>query len=174
MLLGAVTLSYPVAIYFLLREQGARALALPLCLLAVLRVIFAREWLWGAVLLAMAVVTALTDLSLPAKFYPVAVNLGLFVLFGRSLLRPPSFVERIARLREPDLPPPAVAYTRRVTMLWCVFFLVNAMIAAWLALFSSDASWAMYSGGIAYACAGLLFAGEFVVRRLVRQQWNDG
>ncbi|MGC4027637.1 MAG: hypothetical protein QM696_02010 [Steroidobacteraceae bacterium] len=171
-LLAAVTLCYPVAVYLLLKEHGVRALVLPLCALAVLRMALRREWLWGVLLLVMAAATLLTDRSLPAKFYPVAVNLGLLGVFGHSLLKPPSFVERIARLREPLLPAAAVAYTRHVTMVWCAFFVFNAAIAAWLAVFGSDAAWALYSGGIAYLCAALLFGIEFLARQYLRRKWN--
>jgi uncharacterized membrane protein len=171
--LAAVTLCYPPLIYFLLRDYGARALVLPLCLLAVLRMALKREWLWGALLLTIAAATLLTQHSLPAKFYPVAVNVGLLGLFAHSLFKPPSFIERIARSREPDLPAAAVIYTRHVTLIWCIYFALNAAVAAWLALFGSDAAWALYSGGIAYLCAGALFGAEFIVRQWLRRKWRD-
>jgi uncharacterized membrane protein len=170
-LLAAGTLCYPAIIYFLLRDHGVQALALPLCLLALLRVIFKREWWWGLMLLALAVATLLTGLSLPVKVYPVAVNMGLLAVFAQSLFKPPSIAERIARLREPLLPPAAVVYTRHVTLVWCAFFVINGGIAAWLALAGTDAEWAMYCGGIAYVLAGLLFASEYLVRQYVRRKW---
>lgn len=172
-LLTLATLSYPFIVFFLLRDHGIQVLALPLCLMAALRIVLRREWIWGTCLLALAGATLLTRQSLPAKFYPVAVNLGLLMVFGQSLLHPPSVVERLARLREPSLPPAAVAYTRRVTQVWCGFFLVNAGICAWLAIAGRDADWALYCGAISYALAGLLFATEFVVRTLLRRKWRN-
>lgn len=171
---AALTLLYPLGVWFLLREHGVKALAVALCTLAVLRVVLRREWLWGAVLVALAAATLLSRHGLPAKLYPVAVNLGLLGVFAHSLAKPPSVVEKIARMREPRLPAPGVAYARRVTQVWCAFFVANAAVAAWLALFASDAAWALYSGGIAYACAGALFAAEFLVRRRVRRRWANG
>ena len=62
-------------------------------------------------------------------YYPVLVNAILLAVFAASLWRPPTVIERIARLREPDLPPAAVVYTRRVTIVWSVFFALNGAAA---------------------------------------------
>src|SRR2546423_11913745 len=40
-------------------------------------------------------------------------------LFRSSLFRPPTVVERLARLRNPELPAAGVRYTRQVTQVWC-------------------------------------------------------
>ena len=50
-----------------------------------------------------------------ARAYPVAISLAMAAIFAASLRHPPTIVERIARLSEPDLPPEGVAYTRQVT-----------------------------------------------------------
>ncbi|GAB7260113.1 hypothetical protein DZS_02070 [Dickeya ananatis] len=55
-------------------------------------------------------------------WYPVAVNVVMLTLFFGSLFSRMPFIERIARLREPELPARAIAYTRRVTQVWCLFF----------------------------------------------------
>ena len=173
--LAAVTIAYPFIVYFILQHHGARALAIPLCVIALLRFAIGRERVWAVVVLvtvALAAATIVWDVSAPAKLYPVAVNLGLLAVFAHSLTHPPSVAERIARVREPDLPPQAVTYTRRVTQVWCVYFVVNAAIAGTLAVAASDRAWTLYSGGIAYAAAGVLFAGEFLVRQQVRRKWG--
>jgi len=173
-LLAAATFAYPIVVFVLLRNVGMHALAIPLCLLGILRIAFGREWIWGLLLLVLAGLTLLTNQSLPAKFYPVAVNLGLLAMFFHSLMHPPTVAERMARLREPSLPPAAVTYTRRVTQVWCAFFLMNGGIAAWLAVAGSDADWALYCGGIAYVLAGLLVAVEYLVRLYTRRKWRHG
>lgn len=173
-LLAALTLSYPVLVYFLLQHHGARALVLPLAVLALARWVLKREWIWGVAVLLLALATLLTNHSLPVKLYPAIVSLSFLAVFGYSLVKPPSFVERIARLREPDLPPQAVRYTWRVTFTWCVYFVLNAAVASGLALWGTDRAWALYSGGLAYVAAGLLFAGEFLVRQYQRKKWRDG
>jgi uncharacterized membrane protein len=100
----------------------------------------------------------------------VLVNLVMLGLFSWTLLSPPSLIERLARLKEPDLPPSGVHYTRRVTQVWCGFFVLNGSIAAYTALYSSLATWTLYNGLISYLLMGLLFGGEFLLRLHVRKQ----
>jgi uncharacterized membrane protein len=60
--------------------------------------------------------------------------------------------------------PVAIAYTRKVTVVWCGFFVVTGTLALATALWSSDKTWALYNGLIAYLLMGALFAGEWLVR----------
>lgn len=119
-------------------------------------------WLIG--MLVLAVLGLWSNALLPLKLYPVLINGVMLGVFGASLIFPPSAVERLARLREPDFPDHAIAYTRRVTQVWCVFFVLNGAIALTTALWASPAVWSLYNGVIAYVLMGLLFAGEFLVR----------
>jgi uncharacterized membrane protein len=70
----------------------------------------------------------------------------------------------MARLTDPHLPDYAIAYTRRVTQVWCGFFVVNGLLALFTAFWVSPAVWAIYNGVVAYAAMGVLFAGEYLVR----------
>jgi uncharacterized membrane protein len=108
--------------------------------------------------------------QLSLKFYPAMVNLGFLILFAGSLLSPPSFVERLARIRQPNLPPAGVAYTLKVTWMWSFFFLVNGCIAATTALWASNEVWTLYNGFIAYLLIGILFSGEWVIRRRLNHE----
>ena len=121
--------------------------------------------------LALAALTLWGNALLPLKLYPVLVNGVLLAVFGYSLAAPPSMIERLALLREPVLSPAAKVYTRRVTQLWCVFFLFNGAVALGTALWASQAVWSLYTGVIAYVLMGLLFGVEFLVRmRFKRRQ----
>jgi uncharacterized membrane protein len=106
----------------------------------------------------------LFELLSPLKLYPVLINIIMLIIFGYSLITPPSIIERIARLREPDLPPIAIIYTRRVTQIWCVFFVINGSIALGTVFWASPAIWSLYNGVISYIFMGLLFGGEYLVR----------
>ncbi len=166
-----LSLAYPLAVYFGMRHHGIGALALLLFGMALLRLAFTRQLQWlavaaGAALLALAA-WASGD-ALPLKLYPALVNAVLLLVFGASLLRPPTVVERIARLREPDLSPRGVAYTRRVTQVWCGFFLLNGTLALATALWAPAHVWTLYNGLVAYLLIGLLAAGEWLVRRRVK------
>lgn len=100
-------------------------------------------------------------------FYPVVVNSVMLTVFGGSLWSSMPIVERLARLREPDLPEPAVRYTRRVTQIWCLFFVANGSIALFTALYGDMTLWTAWNGMIAYLLMGTLMAGEWLVRRRV-------
>ncbi|MGO4281714.1 hypothetical protein [Cupriavidus sp. RAF20_2] len=169
--LGLLTLSYPVVIYLGLQHFSPRVMALALVALALLRAGTSRQagWRAMAVLAAgLALIVLASDHALPLKLYPVLVNVAMLGVFGWSLRHPPSLVERMARLREPNLPPSGVAYTRRVTQAWCVFFICNGAVAAVTALAASDRVWALYNGAIAYGLIGAMFAGEWLVRQRAR------
>lgn len=172
-----LTLIYPLLVYFGLGRFEPRWLALLLVGMAVLRAIATREKVWlvaaaGAVLLAAA--SALGNQLLPLKLYPVLVSVVLLIVFFTSLLHPPSIIERLARLREPNLPPAGVAYTRRVTEVWCGFFIGNGGIALYTALYASSATWALYNGLVSYVLMACLFAGEWLVRRRVKARFAHG
>lgn len=106
----------------------------------------------------------------PLKLYPVLVNAALLFMFGTSLLHPPSMVERIARLGDPDLPAAAVPYTRKVTQLWCCFFVVNELVALLTALYASTRAWLIYNGFIAYVLMACVFTGEWLARRRLQRR----
>jgi uncharacterized membrane protein len=163
-----ITLLYPLAIWLGNGRVEPRWLAGLLLLAAAtrlptLKISRAARWSAASALL-LAAAAGWSNLLLPLKLYPVLLNCALLVAFGYSLACPPSMVERMARLREPELPPAAIGYTRRVTQVWCGFFVFNGAIALGTALWASEAFWSLYTGVIAYALMGVLFGAEFLFR----------
>lgn len=122
----------------------------------------------GILLVIVGVVVVSSEEAVSARMYPVFVNLGALSYFAWTIRHPPSAVERIARLTEPELPDYAVAYIRRVTAVWCAFFVVNGTVALYTALWASLEVWTLYNGLLAYLMMGVLFAGEYLFRRRVR------
>ena len=170
-LLALVTLAYPLIVYLSLGRLEPRWLALLLLGLALARLVVSRTtvtWGFAAGALLLAVFSWAGNAWMPLKLYPVVVSAVLLALFAASLAYPPSAIERFARLREPDLPPEAVAYTRRVTQVWCLFFIFNGAMAFATALWASDATWTLYNGLVSYCLIGVLMAAEWLVRRRVR------
>ncbi|PZQ15441.1 MAG: hypothetical protein DI564_08920 [Rhodanobacter denitrificans] len=170
-LIALATLAYPLLVWLGMAHLEPRWLAVGLAVLALARAVATRERVWlaaAAGALLLAAVAALGNALLPLKLYPALVNAVLLTVFAVSLIHPPSAIERLARLREPDLPPAAIAYTRTVTWVWCGFFVVNGTLALATALWADAATWALYNGLIAYGLIGVLFAGEWLVRRRVR------
>lgn len=166
---AALTLAYPFAVWLGGHVIEPRLLACGVLAALAVRIFTVKErggikLVIAVAALLLAVLALLSNAWLPLKLYPVLVNAGMLALFTYSLRFPPSAIERIARLQEPDLPAHGVAYTRRVTQVWCVFFLLNGSIALATALWMTSDIWALYNGVIAYALMGLLFAGEYAVR----------
>ena len=102
------------------------------------------------------------------KLYPVFMSVGACMIFASTLVKPPSMIERFARLAEPDLPETGVIWTRKVTIVWCIFFVLNALVALATVLFAPMQIWVLYNGFISYLLMGLLLLGEFILRK--RQQ----
>lgn len=168
-------LAYPLAILFGLQVAEPRYVALALAIGLLLRRSREAARLLSSLsrvdlavlagLLLLAGATVVTNSELLLRLYPAAVNLGMLALFGLSLVFPPSMVERFARLGEPDLPDAAIGYTRRVTQVWCAFFVGNGAVALYTALYADRDAWSLYNGFIAYLLMGALFGGEWLVRR---------
>lgn len=168
---AVLTLAYPLVVWLGIGRIEPAWLALLLVALALLRALVARERFWwfaAAAALALALLALVGNQLLPLKLYPVLVNAVLLAVFGLSLIHPPSAIERLARLHEPNLPPSGVRYTRHVTAVWCGFFVVNGGIALYTALVASEATWALYNGLVAYLLMGLLFGGEWLLRQRLR------
>ncbi|WP_233268219.1 hypothetical protein [Pantoea sp. BAV 3049] len=103
-------------------------------------------------------------------WYPVVVNGLMLALFGGSLFSAMPLVERLARLREPELPPRGVIWTRRVTQVWCLFFIFNGSIALVTCLINNLLWWTWWNGLVSYLLMGLLMAGEWLLRQRMRKQ----
>ncbi|SIT40328.1 conserved membrane hypothetical protein [Paraburkholderia ribeironis] len=132
-----------------------------------LRRLSALDWTVFGLLSFASAAIVVTDSELLLRLYPSLVNLGLLIAFGGTLVRGPSMIEKFARLGNPDLPPGAVRHTRRVTQVWCAFFVLNGAFSAYTALYWSRANWSLYNGAIAYGLIGVLLVAEVVWRYLV-------
>jgi uncharacterized membrane protein len=171
--------AYPLLVYAAIGRFGPSGVAALLAAVCVARLViiklrapaaFGGSYLTFVCIggVALAAASYWLDLSGAVLYYPVLVNVALLVLFAASLVSPPSVIERIARLRDPELPPAAVVYTRRVTIVWTVFFVLNGGAAFYTARYTTLETWALYNGLIAYVLIGTVFAVEFAIRTAVR------
>ena len=168
---GIVLLGYPLAVYFGLNYLPAGTIAIALFLLLTLRLIVQKQQVKPMVLPVMVGI-GLTAASVIAKrhdwllYYPVVINISMFALFAYSLKLGPSMVERLARLKEPDLPDEATPYLRKVTLIWCGLFVFNGTVALYTAQYASLEVWTLYNGLIAYLLIGSLLGGEWLYRTI--------
>ncbi|WP_230874606.1 hypothetical protein [Methylomonas sp. LL1] len=172
-----VTVGYPFLVWFSRDYVQPRSLALILAGLFLLRGLLQKERLTGGMLLiAPACVLFLLTVALINQnswllTYPAFVSLLFFTVFSYSLAYPPTLVERLARLEDPQLPAKGVAYTRKVTLVWCVFFLTNATVSLATVWYGDPWLWSLYNGCVSYILTGLLMAAEMVVRRKVKASY---
>jgi uncharacterized membrane protein len=177
----AALVLYPVIVYAGISRGGMRVLMPLLLAVFALRLFRARLRSGTGGLLPVAAAIALVGLTLVLTswilgktglllYYPVAVSLTLLALFAWTLRHPPSIAGRIARLTEPDLPPPAIAYARKVTQIWCAFFVFNATLALATCLHGDLSLWTLYNGAVSYVLIGALMAGEWLVRHRLRRR----
>lgn len=174
---AVLVMAYPLAVYFGLQYLPPRSIGLILAVLLGLRLWFYRHQIRDHVTLLLPALVLALLCSLGAALFnsettlrltPVFINAVSLVVFAVTLWRPPSMIERFARMTEPLLDSRAVTYTRQVTKVWCVFFFANGLFALYTALYTSMAFWTLYNGLLAYLLMGLLFAVEYWVRMRVR------
>ena len=181
---AAIGLAYPFLVYVGLGWLSARSLALVIGGALLVRWLIrlrGRDWRSLAPLAGAAAATGvfllvvvLLDDGRYLRTLPVVVNLGLFVVFTRTLVAGPPMIERFARIQHTTLPVGAPAYCRRVTVVWSTFFALNALVILWLAVGASLAAWTVYTGIISYLLAGTLFAIELVYRAWRFRHYEDG
>jgi len=170
-----LSICYPFLVYWGLQHYDTKLLLLILLILLGLRWIAiggrAERYIVTTTIVSVSIVVMLWGETLGLKFYPVMMNFSFLILFAGSLFTSTSFVERLARIREPDLPPQAVVYTRKVTLAWSVFFVINGSIAAITAVWASDKVWMLYNGMIAYVLMGILATSEWFIRQKVKKSY---
>ncbi|WP_312626915.1 hypothetical protein [Scandinavium sp.] len=171
---GTIVLAWPLLVGFGLAHNGLHWLLPVMAVLLLLRLFQVRKQagpmrrvLQSVALagIALCVASSMLKAHQLLLFYPVVVNLVMLAVFGGSLWSAMPLVERLARLREPNLPPEGVRYTRQVTRIWCLFFIVNGSVALFTALHGDMRLWTAWNGVIAYLLMGILMAGEWLVRR---------
>jgi uncharacterized membrane protein len=179
LLSALLLLAYPLAVYYGLSRWGMGVVAGILVLLFALRILGSNQtrlvelkkiaWVSGLAGIALTIAAFVFDNSQWFTYYPLVVNAVMFIVFFSSLWQKETMVERFARLQDPNLPDFAVSYTRTVTKVWCVFFVVNGCLSFITSLISMDV-WTLYNGLLSYLFAGMLFAIEFAVRLVVQKK----
>ncbi len=188
-LLNFLSCLYPIAVFFLIVvfKVPIRVFALFVIILfsgyiSILivtnkqkkRLVERKTILALCILLLLVIASFISNSSVFIRLYSFFVNVGLFIGFSSSLHLPESIIYRFATLAQPTIKQSITRekvkkYCRKVTILWCVFFVINGTIAFMTALFFPEKIWAIYNGFISYILIGVLFAGEFIVRTIIQK-----
>lgn len=137
-----------------------------------------RPMLSSALFLLAGILCFVFNKKIFLKLYSVVISATMLFVFGSSLFFKPNIIFRFACLGDKSIKGSSFEsqvndYCRKVTVVWCVFFILNGSISAFTALHDfgndvlNDKIWSVYNGGISYILMGLLFAVEFIVRKMV-------
>lgn len=175
-------IAYPFVLFFgessdLVADSSAKnarivAFLVFLCVLSVIKYALFRDNLalisagfFGIlIVLRFGIGGGFVDIS--AYFYPAIVNLAFLAFFAMSL-RGESIITKLAKMQNPALDSRGVAYTRKLTKIWCTLFIFNALVGFALALFENKIYWSVFCGIVAYCLVGALFAGEILYRKFI-------
>lgn len=181
--LSLLLLTYPLLVFFGLQYFEARYIGVLIFGVLLLRLFVVRQsgnWQQLKSLLpvtlagvALCLFIVVFNSPLLVKLNPVLISFVMLLIFSMTLVKPPSMIERFARVSEPNLPPQAVLYTRNVTKVWCVFFICNGLVSAYTAWFSSIEIWTIYNGLVSYLIMGLIFAVEYLVRLKKKKDFDE-
>lgn len=177
LLIVPVCIGYPVLVHTVLVDTYAGSIRLalaciPLAILSYWVVRYAHnKGRWTLVLLGIAIALYLVEkkahLGLVAANLVTHTSLNLLMLwlFGRTLLRGREpLITGFARRFHGTIPPYIEAYTRRVTIAWCVFFIAQVVISASLWMFASLHAWSLFVNLLSLPLIVLMFIAEYAYR----------
>lgn len=182
LIIAIAILLYPFVIFFGIQFLSVQGLSLIILCLFGLRAIFSHKnnhsimpkyalFTLSGIGIAISLLGMLSLNIIFIKLYPVAMNLAFLSIFIASLFAKENIIYQFAKKtsRQP-LPHFVSTYTRKVTIAWCVFFMLNVLVSCYSALFSSLHIWTIYNGLISYILIGAFFICEFVVRIFVKRK----
>ena len=135
----------------------------------------------SALFLAAGIFCFITGKEVFLKLYSVVISATLLFVFGSTLFFKTNLIFRLATLTDKSIigssyEKAVYSYCQKVTIIWCCFFILNGSVSVCTAfagkLFGvneevANTIWSVYNGGISYVLMGLLFAIEFIVRKIV-------
>jgi uncharacterized membrane protein len=95
------------------------------------------------------------------------INLALCAFFGLTLRRGHEpLITRFARLEHDSLPVEVETYTRRLTVLWALFFAAMAAFTVALEMLASRTVYSLFSNVINWLLLVAFLIGEYLYRRV--------
>jgi uncharacterized membrane protein len=186
--LGALIVLYPLLVFgaLVIFKLSIRYLSVLVILLAAAYILINRRRYHGrhpififitpAILFCIGLVCLIIDSDknvhidpkLVFKVYPALADLVYLTIMGTSLFIPPPLVSYFVTMFDKSLkdrldPSYLERYCRKATIIWCIFFFIDAIIAMITVIWASELVWGIYNGGVTYVLMGMIFAGEYVV-----------
>lgn len=172
-IVAIVTLTYPFLLWFAIHSEQSFYFALAMILLGVLKLLrkkkpsmllsINQQYFLSLMMIGMGVVTLLFKNAQVFQLYPLIISAVFFIIFASSLSAEKSMIEVFASKIEKNITAEKKHYMRKLTKVWCGFFIVNiifSLISWGLGL----NAWLLYNGVISYMLMGLLFIAEYGYR----------
>lgn len=136
----------------------------------------------SALLLTAGLFCFFTQNEIFLKLYSVVISATFLAIFASTLFLEPNIIFRFATLADKSIKGSSFenqvkSYCKKVTIVWCCFFILNGSISACTAFIQNiipgisdelaNTIWSVYNGGISYVLMGTLFVVEFIIRKLV-------
>ena len=164
-----VLFTYPLIVYFGIQTVPPSLIGVLLLILLAMRFGVLRpeeRKIQIPFLLVLVAYATLATIMRSEKFllyYPVVVNLVLCAVFLLSLRGSESILLRLVRARGIKMSVYGPAYLNRLTIVWALFFILNATVAGWTTTQSMEV-WTLYNGLIAYILVGVMVGAEWLFR----------
>jgi uncharacterized membrane protein len=145
---------------------------------------------WHAGPLAVRLVAGAAAIALLAWSWPVlrgnvtliyfvqhaGINLSLAAVFGRTLFGPHEpLITRFARMaRVEALSPVTLAYCRKVTLAWTIFFLAMAALSTLLFAFAPADAWSLFANLLTMPLVLAMFIAEQLTRNRLPKEDRTG
>ena len=100
------------------------------------------------------------------RLYPIIINVMFFMVFFKSLSTEKTIIQSIAEIKEKNITPKKQKYMRKLTVVWCGFFIINASLSAYTLIYMTIKQWTIYNGFISYILIGALIVSELLYRHL--------
>lgn len=168
----ALLLAYPPTVHFA-RPAASLALLAALATFVLASLLVQHPLRWALPPMAAFIVFKLPQAEWLLYVPPVAANLALCWLFGRTLVKGRTpLIARFASIEQGTLTLELRRYTRNLTWIWTLLFAAAAATSAALAVSGSRDAWSLFTNLWNYIAVGILFVGEYAYRRVRWRQYQ--
>lgn len=185
LMFGAIA-SYPITLHIVITLGHLQLAVILMGLFYLATIYFALSARTQHTLSPFAIFIGLLVMSVPIALFnlyaqnitllflpPIAINLWFMLLFMLSLTHSDeALISRIARMERGALNAELTAYTRRLTWIWTALFAVMAAESLLLALYAPLETWSWFTNVLNYVFVAILFAGEYIYRRIHFRQYQ--
>jgi len=120
------------------------------------------------ILCAIGSASLLLDDEIVIKLYPALADLAFLTIMITSFIFPPPlafyFIDIFDKTMKTVIPKQKFdLYCFRASYVWCVYFVIDGIIATLTTFYMDSLNWGIYNAGITYVIMGMIFAGEYII-----------